>query len=307
MTAFFGVRGVGSLFYLAYAAGQAHFEDLRWLWATIAFTIALSVLVHGVLAKPAMSWLEVNRQREGRPERRNREPEGVAGRVGEPGAVGLGEPVDDVEAEAAARLLWPAAALERRVNRSNRCGTKSSGTPLPWSSTSSDTDRRPVRATVTTTGSAPYRSALLTRLVTIWRRWNGSTRATGYPRPAPPLAAPLVDARRGLRRRPRAGPRGRDGWRWCRSRSWPWPGCRRSGRRGGLAAAERLVDPHRAWSPRLSSSAGGRAAPRAARAPARGAADVVAHHPEHVGVELVDLLSSLVDPRHLPGQRALRR
>ena len=63
VTAFFGVRGVGSLFYLAYAAGQAQFEDLRWLWATIAFTIALSVLVHGVLAKPAMSWLEVNRQR----------------------------------------------------------------------------------------------------------------------------------------------------------------------------------------------------------------------------------------------------
>jgi NhaP-type Na+/H+ or K+/H+ antiporter len=63
VTAFFGVRGVGSLFYLAYAAGQADFEDLHWLWATIAFTIALSVLVHGVLAKPAMAWLEVNRQR----------------------------------------------------------------------------------------------------------------------------------------------------------------------------------------------------------------------------------------------------
>ncbi len=63
VTAFFGVRGIGSLFYLAYAAGQADFADLRWLWATIAFTIALSVLVHGVLAKPAMAWLEVNRQR----------------------------------------------------------------------------------------------------------------------------------------------------------------------------------------------------------------------------------------------------
>ena len=58
VTAFFGVRGVGSLFYLAYAAGKADFSDLRWLWATVAFTIGLSVLVHGVLAKPAMSWLE---------------------------------------------------------------------------------------------------------------------------------------------------------------------------------------------------------------------------------------------------------
>jgi len=58
VTAFFGVRGVGSLFYLAYAAGHAHFPDLPWLWATVAFTIGLSVVVHGVLAKPAMDWLE---------------------------------------------------------------------------------------------------------------------------------------------------------------------------------------------------------------------------------------------------------
>jgi len=58
VTAFFGVRGVGSLFYLAYAAGHGHFDDVRWLWATVAFTIALSVVVHGVLAKPAMNWLD---------------------------------------------------------------------------------------------------------------------------------------------------------------------------------------------------------------------------------------------------------
>jgi NhaP-type Na+/H+ or K+/H+ antiporter len=63
VTAFFGVRGVGSLFYLAYAAGEADFTDMRWLWSTVAFTIGLSVVVHGVLAKPAMNWLEVNQER----------------------------------------------------------------------------------------------------------------------------------------------------------------------------------------------------------------------------------------------------
>ena len=68
VAAFFGVRGVGSLFYLAYAAGQAEFSDLEWLWATVAFTIGLSVLVHGVLAKPAMDWLEqANNGREDAP------------------------------------------------------------------------------------------------------------------------------------------------------------------------------------------------------------------------------------------------
>lgn len=58
VAAFFGVRGVGSIFYLAYATGHADLPALPWLWATVAFTIALSVLVHGVLAKPAMAWLE---------------------------------------------------------------------------------------------------------------------------------------------------------------------------------------------------------------------------------------------------------
>jgi NhaP-type Na+/H+ or K+/H+ antiporter len=58
VTAFFGVRGVGSIYYLAYATGRAHFEDERLLWSTVAFTIVLSVLVHGVAATPVMRWLD---------------------------------------------------------------------------------------------------------------------------------------------------------------------------------------------------------------------------------------------------------
>jgi NhaP-type Na+/H+ or K+/H+ antiporter len=60
-TSFFGVRGVGSLYYLAYATGHADFGDHQVLWSTVAFTIALSVLVHGVTATPAMRWLERRR------------------------------------------------------------------------------------------------------------------------------------------------------------------------------------------------------------------------------------------------------
>lgn len=63
VTAFFGVRGVGSLFYLAYAMGQQTFSDQEWLWSTVAFTILLSVVVHGMLATPAMRWLEGHRDR----------------------------------------------------------------------------------------------------------------------------------------------------------------------------------------------------------------------------------------------------
>ncbi|WP_134741915.1 cation:proton antiporter [Nocardioides sp. 503] len=63
--AFFGVRGVGSLYYLAYAAGEAEFEDLPWLWSTVAFTIVLSVLVHGITAKPALDRVDRRRGAQG--------------------------------------------------------------------------------------------------------------------------------------------------------------------------------------------------------------------------------------------------
>jgi len=59
-TSWFGVRGVGSLFYLAYAGGEATFDGMEQLWATVAFTIALSVVVHGVTATPVMRRLETS-------------------------------------------------------------------------------------------------------------------------------------------------------------------------------------------------------------------------------------------------------
>ena len=62
-TAWFGVRGVGSIYYLAYAAGEMPVEGLGHLWATVAFTIALSVLVHGVLSRPVMRAVEAGNAR----------------------------------------------------------------------------------------------------------------------------------------------------------------------------------------------------------------------------------------------------
>ena len=57
-TAFFGVRGVGSLFYLAYAGGEVTEFQADWLWSTVGFTLVASVLVHGALAGPVMNRLE---------------------------------------------------------------------------------------------------------------------------------------------------------------------------------------------------------------------------------------------------------
>ena len=56
--AFFGVRGIGSIYYLAYASGQADALATDWLWSTVSFAIVLSVFVHGALAAPVMRRLD---------------------------------------------------------------------------------------------------------------------------------------------------------------------------------------------------------------------------------------------------------
>jgi NhaP-type Na+/H+ or K+/H+ antiporter len=55
--AFFGVRGVGSLYYLAYASKEDSVLASDLLWSTVGFTIVASVLVHGVLSTPVMARL----------------------------------------------------------------------------------------------------------------------------------------------------------------------------------------------------------------------------------------------------------
>ncbi|GAA1436799.1 cation:proton antiporter [Mycobacterium cookii] len=60
--AFFGVRGVGSVFYLGYAVTHEQVPDEPWLWSTVAFTIIVSVILHGVTATPAMSRLDARRK-----------------------------------------------------------------------------------------------------------------------------------------------------------------------------------------------------------------------------------------------------
>ncbi|MBC8091798.1 MAG: cation:proton antiporter, partial [Pseudonocardia sp.] len=60
--AFFGIRGVGSLYYLAYATTQAEIPGADVLWAVTAFTIVVSVVMHGVTATPVMQWIDRRRE-----------------------------------------------------------------------------------------------------------------------------------------------------------------------------------------------------------------------------------------------------
>lgn len=61
-TSFFGVRGIGCIYYLAYAAGEHTFDEERWMWSTLTLTIVVSVFVHGILATPVMDRLERRRE-----------------------------------------------------------------------------------------------------------------------------------------------------------------------------------------------------------------------------------------------------
>ena len=49
---------MGTLYYLAYGQTHAAFQGVDVLWAVSAFVIVLSVVVHGVAAKPITRRLE---------------------------------------------------------------------------------------------------------------------------------------------------------------------------------------------------------------------------------------------------------
>lgn len=50
VVSFYGVRGIGSIYYLAYAGGELDLVDEAALWATVGFTVLVSTLVHGFTA-----------------------------------------------------------------------------------------------------------------------------------------------------------------------------------------------------------------------------------------------------------------
>ncbi|MCZ2819905.1 cation:proton antiporter [Modestobacter sp. VKM Ac-2977] len=58
----FGVRGIGSLYYLAYGLSQADFAGAEQLWRVTVLVVLVSVVVHGMAATPAMAWLDLRRR-----------------------------------------------------------------------------------------------------------------------------------------------------------------------------------------------------------------------------------------------------
>jgi NhaP-type Na+/H+ or K+/H+ antiporter len=61
--AFFGIRGVGSLFYIAYGLQSGAFPGGERLWAIVGVVILGSIVIHGVAATPVMALLDHARSR----------------------------------------------------------------------------------------------------------------------------------------------------------------------------------------------------------------------------------------------------
>ena len=59
--AIYGVRGIGSIYYLAYAATHADLEDTTALWAIVGLTILVSTVLHGFTVGRAMDRVEAQR------------------------------------------------------------------------------------------------------------------------------------------------------------------------------------------------------------------------------------------------------
>jgi NhaP-type Na+/H+ or K+/H+ antiporter len=75
--AFFGVRGIGSVYYLAFALAATDFSEQGRLYGLLALVVLGSVVLHGLTAGPVIGWLDAAR---GLP------------RAGEPGELGKPAP-----------------------------------------------------------------------------------------------------------------------------------------------------------------------------------------------------------------------
>jgi NhaP-type Na+/H+ or K+/H+ antiporter len=58
---FFGIRGLGSFYYVAYALGQADFEGVQVIWVTVCSVVLVSIIIHGILVTPVMRNLDYDR------------------------------------------------------------------------------------------------------------------------------------------------------------------------------------------------------------------------------------------------------
>ncbi|WP_276499549.1 cation:proton antiporter [Pontibacter litorisediminis] len=63
---FFGIRGIGSFFYLSFALDKVAFVNAEQLWSVVGFIVLVSIVLHGITATKSMSYLDYLRARSGK-------------------------------------------------------------------------------------------------------------------------------------------------------------------------------------------------------------------------------------------------
>ena len=66
MMAWLGIRGLGSVYYVAYGLNHAEFGSSERLWAITGFIVLVSIVVHGITATPLMQLLDRMGRRAGK-------------------------------------------------------------------------------------------------------------------------------------------------------------------------------------------------------------------------------------------------
>ncbi|RYE99230.1 MAG: sodium:proton antiporter, partial [Oxalobacteraceae bacterium] len=56
--AFFGIRGVGSIYYLAYGLNHIHVDAAERLWGLLGLVVLFSIVLHGLTVTPIMRLLD---------------------------------------------------------------------------------------------------------------------------------------------------------------------------------------------------------------------------------------------------------
>lgn len=60
---FFGIRGIGSVYYLAFALQKGAFDGADRMWSIAAFIILSSIIFHGITVTPVMAFIDRRRRR----------------------------------------------------------------------------------------------------------------------------------------------------------------------------------------------------------------------------------------------------
>ena len=57
----FGIRGIGSFYYLAYATNEGSFAQIDVAWSFVSLIVVISIVLHGIASSPLMRWLDRKR------------------------------------------------------------------------------------------------------------------------------------------------------------------------------------------------------------------------------------------------------